>query len=219
MVAQGFFPIEVAVSLLQSGIRRFKMGRSVEDAFEQIDIEQAKASIEQQNQQGQSDPDAEAKAQGLQIKTEEVKQKLQLEVQKFQLKQQEQQADVALEQQKFQLEQQKVAAELQLEREKAGLQLQLEDKKITVNQDKNKSDLDFRRDSELGLPKENLMAEIEDKLTQAIQAIIQTSSQQNEVLAQAVGKMTEAVEELSKPKKLIKDKSGRPIGSQTVDNL
>ena len=148
-----------------------------------------------------------------------MKQKLQLEVQKLQLKQQEQQADIELEQQKFQLEQQKVSAELKLEREKAGLQLQLEDKKITVNQDKNKSDLDFRRDSELGLPKENLMEEIEGKLAQAIQIIAQSSAQQNQAMTAAIQQMAEAVDQLNRPKKIIRDKSGRPIGSQSVDAI
>ena len=91
MVVQGFFPIEVAVSLLQSGIRRFKMGRSVEDAFENIDVEGAKRAIAQQ--QGQQDPQMEQKAREMQAK-------ILTEAQKTQAKAQTDQAKINLERQK-----------------------------------------------------------------------------------------------------------------------
>ena len=83
---------------------------------------------------------------------------------------------------------------------------------------KNKSDLDFRRETELGVPREEFMAEIEGKLAQVVQAIAQVSQQQHDSLSQAIEKMTEAVGELSKPKVLVK-KNGRIVGSKTVDKL
>ena len=218
MVAQGFFPIEVAVSLLQSGIRRFKMGRSVEDAFEQIDIEQAKASLQQQQQQGQSDPDAEAKAQELQIKTEEIKQKLQLEAQKLQLKQQEQQADIQMEQQKLQSNMQIEQQKLQLEREKAGAELTLkrdvEGQKIEASQ-KPTTTVQFDTKGEM----DETFGQVIQAMNQITQSNSETMQQVAALMAQATQQIAVAVQELAKPKKLIKDKNGRPIGSESVDEL
>jgi len=39
------------------------------------------------------------------------------------------------------------------------------------------------------------------------------------LMAGATQQIASAVEELAKPKELIRDKNGRPIGSKTVDEL
>jgi hypothetical protein len=218
MVVQGFVPLEVAVSLLKGGIRRFKMGRSVEDAFENIDVEAAKQQIQQQQQQGQQDPEAEAKAQELQLKTQEVQQKLQLEAQKLQLSQADMQGKQQIEAAKLQLEREKATAELALDREKAGADIQVETQKMQLQKTDKESELNFKRELELGIPKEEFMAEIEGKLAQVLQVITQVSGQQHQALAEAVNKMAEAVEELNKPKQIIR-KNGQVVGAKVVDQL
>ncbi len=219
LVAQGFFPMNVAVSLLQSGIRRFKMGRSVEDAFASIDVEAAQAQIDQANQQPQSDPEAEIKQAELQLKTQEIQAKLQSEAQMLALKQEEQQSDISIDQQKLQLEIEKANAMLQLEQAKAGLEREKAIADLSLTKEKNTSDLKFKEDSVSGVMKEDFMAEIEDKLTQVVTALAQVSQNQSEAIVQAVNQMSEAVEQLSKPKKIVKDKSGRPIGVKTVEDV
>jgi len=231
MVAQGFMPLELAVALLQSGIRRFKMGRSVEEVFENIDIEQAKQQLaaRQQQEQQQGNPEAEAKAQELQMKTQEVQATLQLKAQELTLKQQDQQSDNQIETAKLELEREKAAAEIQLEREKVGLDREKATADVQMTAQKNQADQEFRKEKEIveaqqefmgnfkTQMEEAIMADVEGKLGQLIQAMAQNSSQQNDAIAQAVTQMAEAVEKLNQPKKIIKDKQGRPIGVETVD--
>jgi hypothetical protein len=222
MVAQGFIPLKVAMSLLQGGIRRFKLGRPVEEAFDEIDIEAAQKQQQEQQQQ-QGDPDAQAKAQELQLKTQEMEAQLRLAAQKLQLDAKGQEGKAQVDAAKLQLEREKATAQIQLEREKASATLNLErDKAVSgaeSTERKNSSDLELRRELELGIPKEDFMAEIESKLTQVLQVFAQASTQQHSQLAEAIGKMSEAVEELAKPKKLIRDKSGKAIGAKTVDKI
>lgn len=214
MVVQGFMPIEVAVSLLQSGIRRFKMGRSVEEAFQNIDIEQAKAQIQQQQQQG--NPEAEAKQQELALKTKEMEQKLQFEAQKLLLKQKENEQKLAFEQQKIALDQQKMNADILLDRQKAG------------------ADLNIKR--ELGLEKINADKEpktsvqfdtngaLDQTLAKVVQAMVQMNNANSENMAEAVQaiskatqEMSEAVEQLTKPKEIV-FKNNRPVGIKVKEN-
>lgn len=198
LVVQGFFPLEVAVSLLQSGIRRFKMGRSVEDAFEQIDIEGAKAAI-QQNQNG-GDPKDEAK-------TREVEQKLLLEGRKMQGKQQ---MDAA----KLQLERQKAAAQLKLQRDKAAAELNvksdIEGQKIQASaQSGGNGQFDTSGTAD----------ETFEQVITAMAEMVQSNQQMSELMVMATQQMAQGIKEMSKPKMIIKDEGGRPIGIEPVDDI
>lgn len=216
MVANGLFPLEIAVSLLQSGIRRFKMGRSVEDAFEQIDIEKANQVIAQQ-QQGQTDPEAEAKQQEMQLKVKEVEAKLQLEAQKIQLQQGEQQSKAQIEAAKLQLEREKAGAMIQLDREKAGAEINLkrdvENQKIKSSE-KPTTTVQFDTKGELDETFEKVIT----LMAQMMQSNQQSNQQIGQLMVSATEQMAEAVEQLSKPKKIVR-KNGKVVGAEPVEDL
>jgi hypothetical protein len=104
-VAAGYLPIEAAKAMIMSAVRRFKLGREVEDALDMIgeggDVQgdgqgtgveealQMKMQIEQQ--------EAQIKQMGLQLKSQELGQKLRLDEQKMNLDMQGKQADLAIE--------------------------------------------------------------------------------------------------------------------------
>jgi hypothetical protein len=91
-VAQGYLPIEAAKSMLLSAIRRFKMGREVEDALDQI-------GKQEEGAQPKQDPAAMAAQAEAERANQEMQHAQQLAVQK-------QQADQAIQQQKMQFDQQ-----------------------------------------------------------------------------------------------------------------
>jgi hypothetical protein len=140
-------------------------------------------------------------------------------------------SDTQLEQARLQLDQEKAAAEIEIEREKAGLEREKATADVQITVAKNQSDDAFRKKEQIASTleqsefignireqlEEDLMADIENKLGQLIQVMAENSSQQNNAIAQAVQQMAEAVEKLNQPKKIVKDKQGRPIGVETVN--
>lgn len=120
-VQQGFVPVEVAITLLTSAIRRFKLGREVEDAINGI-----KTKMENDGEQGQQEqkPDPELiKMQGeQQLQQQESQARLQIE-------QQESQARLQLEQVKAQsdaqIQQQKLHAEIAMLEKKLNMEMQI----------------------------------------------------------------------------------------------
>jgi hypothetical protein len=95
-VAAGYLPLEAAKSMLMSAVRRFRMGREVEDALDMIgedepgapgggggDAQQAAAQQAQQQEQAAAAQEAQMKMQmeqqGAQLKAQELQQKMQME--------------------------------------------------------------------------------------------------------------------------------------------
>tara|TARA_R110002074_G_scaffold9023_4_gene36405 strand:- start:3309 stop:5660 length:2352 start_codon:yes stop_codon:yes gene_type:complete len=94
-VAAGYLPLDAAKSMLMSAVRRFRMGREVEDALDMIGADDAGGGSDQAQQQAQQQAQSAAQAEQM---------KIQMEQQKAQLEAQEQQQKVQMEQTKIQME-------------------------------------------------------------------------------------------------------------------
>lgn len=123
-VQMGYIPMEAAKAMLMAAVRRFKMGREVEDSLDQIG--------DQPPAQGQ-DTAGQAEAMKAQAEMQAMQQTAQVEQAKaqaeMQVNQARAQADMAIAQMKAQADieiaQQKAAAEIQLAREEMQLRMQL----------------------------------------------------------------------------------------------
>lgn len=135
-VQQGAMPMPVAAEMIKAFARVFKLGRSVEDALEQIPTQQPP----------QADPAAAA------AKAEEVKQQavMQMEQMKLQAQAQQQQAEMQVRaaeaQAAQQAEQQKVMAGLQAEEMKLQAQQQTEAARMAAESQRHAETLAFERE-------------------------------------------------------------------------
>ena len=105
-VEAGYLPIEAAKAMIMTAVRRFKLGREVEDALDMI---------------GENDPAANAEQQEGAGVEQALAMKLQIEQQEAQIKQQEVQQKMQIEQAKMTLESQSKQAELSMEERDLGL--------------------------------------------------------------------------------------------------
>ena len=105
-VEAGYLPIEAAKAMIMTAVRRFKLGREVEDALDMI---------------GENDPAANAEQQEGAGVEQALQMKLQIEQQEAQIKQQEVQQKMQIEQAKMTLESQSKQAELSMEERDLGL--------------------------------------------------------------------------------------------------
>jgi hypothetical protein len=114
-VAAGYLPLEAAKSMLMSAVRRFRMGREVEDALDMIGEDGAAGGGQdaQAMQQGQQQ-EQQAAAQAEQMK-------MQMEQQNSTLKAQEMQQKAEMEQAKMQLDAQIQQASLMIQEQEIGL--------------------------------------------------------------------------------------------------
>lgn len=134
-VQMGYIPMEAAKAMLLSAVRRFKMGREVEDALDQIGQQQPG------QQGGQSDPAAQAEAMKAQAEMQSMQQQAQVEQAKaqaeMQVNQSRAQADMQIAMMKAQADieimRQKAAAEIQLAREEMAVRMELEREKAHLN--------------------------------------------------------------------------------------
>lgn len=115
-VQSGVVTMEAAKKLMMSFIRRFRLGRDVEEAFDE---------------QGQAGPTPEQQKMQAEQKAEEAK--LQLEQQKMQMEGQKSQASMQSEQMKTQLDQQKAQLDAQLRKQQLEAEAQLKRYEIDVN--------------------------------------------------------------------------------------
>jgi hypothetical protein len=119
-VAAGYLPLEAAKSLLMSAVRRFRMGREVEDALDLIGEDEndsgAAGDGQQQAQQAQQAQQMEqqAAAQADQMK-------MQMEQQNSAIKAQEAQTKAQIEQDKMQLDAKVQQASLMIQEQEIGL--------------------------------------------------------------------------------------------------
>jgi len=182
LVQQGQMDTQVATEALKWFMRKFRMGRDLEDFVN---------AMQQQPPQPQSDPEAEAKAQKLQVETQLTQQKAQAE---FQLKAAE-----------LEMKKQEQAAKLQLEREKMEFELEKERMKLEL---------------ELQIMREKAMAEEQRKNWESQakvasmkegggSASIKIDAGEND--RKALMKMIESV---TRPKKIVRDEQGNIVGVQ-----
>ena len=122
-VEAGMMPAPIAVKLLTSFARNFKLGREAETTMDEW-----VKYLEEQAKQPPQPPPPDPKVEAEKAKAEATIQKTQLDAQRDQAKHgmemEKMQGEAALNQQKGQLEQQKLSAQVQAEQVKAGLQQQ-----------------------------------------------------------------------------------------------
>lgn len=119
-VEAGMMPPTIAVKLLSSFARNFKLGREAETALDEWQKE-----LEQKAQQPPAPPPPDPKVEAEKAKAAAAIEKTQLDAQRDQQKHgmemEKMQGEAALAQQKHQLEQEKIGAQVQVEQVKAGL--------------------------------------------------------------------------------------------------
>jgi len=112
-VAEGYFPADAAKSILLAGVRRFKLGRDVEDAVEQIGGDE-----DEGQPQGPQQPEGPSPEQ---LQAQADQQAQQAEMAKFQAEMQGKQAEL---QAKQQAEGQKLQADMQQHQAETSLKMQ-----------------------------------------------------------------------------------------------
>tara|TARA_R100001082_G_scaffold44580_3_gene23778 strand:- start:3767 stop:5782 length:2016 start_codon:yes stop_codon:yes gene_type:complete len=122
-VQAGILPMDSAKAIIMAALRKFKMGRMVEEALDQGEMQQ-----QQQPQQQQQDPAEQAKAMEVQAKQQNEQMRLQLEAQRIEIEKMKLQMNMQLEQQKLQQEQdletQEMETRLRIQREKSETDLE-----------------------------------------------------------------------------------------------
>lgn len=113
-VAAGYLPLEAAKAMLMSAVRRFRMGREVEDALDMIGENEDGAAGDGQEIQAQQQQEQAAAAQADQMK-------MQMEQQNSAIKAQEAQQKAQSEQDKMQLDAKVQQASLMIQEQEIGL--------------------------------------------------------------------------------------------------
>lgn len=187
-VQSGAVSMEAAKAILISSIRKFRLGPEVEDAIEQSDIEQR-----QNPQQPQPDPEADARREEMQLKRDELQMKHQVAL-----------AELALKERQVSQQPTENQAQPQQPVPASPPQIHL-----------NAQDLFAPANEALNGAAQNMSAIVAAQTEQSAQniqilgALMQTISQQTAV-------MTELVATLNAPKRLVRDKQGRPAGVETI---
>ena len=123
-VAAGYLPLDAAKAMLMSAVRRFRMGREVEDALDMIgedgDDSGAADDGQQQAQQAQQ-MEQQAAAQAEQMKMQAEQAKIQMEQQNSAFKAQDTQQKTRMEQDKMQIDAKVQQASLMIQEQEIGL--------------------------------------------------------------------------------------------------
>ena len=185
------------------GIRGFKIGRTVEASFEQY-LNQAK----QQPAQQQPNPE--------QIKAQAEVQAKQAEIQ---LEQAKLQAETQLENMKFQHESQIESQKLQFEQWKTQMdndtkmaiaQLGMKQHVMSINAQKSQEGLVELTEMGDEVPNSALSALV-DAVNQNMAQMIQVQNQSNQAVLERQHAM---IEQMNKPKQVVRDQNGKIIGVQ-----
>ena len=123
-VAAGYLPLEAAKVMMMAAIRRFKMGREVEDALDMIgedDSGSAGGGQEAQAQQQAQQQEQAAAAQAEQMKMQAEQAKMQMEQSKLQMDTEAKQADLMVEEKKLQMDTEAKQADLMIAEKELAL--------------------------------------------------------------------------------------------------
>ena len=191
-VAAGYLPLEAAKAMLMSAVRRFKMGREVEDALDMIGEDQqgsgggdASAQQAQQAEQQAAQQEQAAAAQEAQmkmqmdqqnaaLKAQEVQQKAQLEQAKMQLESSSKQADMMMAEKEIALKEREMSLkeyEAQKPEPDPGMKIQADMQMARDRMEFDASEADKQRQVDLA---KTIMAEFsgpEGSLTDPEQAL------------------------------------------------
>ena len=202
--------------LMLFGVRGFKVGRTLEGSFEKYI-----ADAQQQQEQAKANPQPPPPNPEM-IRAQNEVQSMQL---KAQTDQQAQQAEMQMEQARMQLEQAKLQLQQQIESTKAQNEQQLEAQRLQFEQ--WKAQLDAETKIVIAeLQGQNTLKQHELSLassgqTEKIEETEEKSETQNDLinminenLSQLIGNHQAVLEQMNRPKQVVRDENGRIIGVQ-----
>lgn len=217
LVQQGALPMEVAVEIFSSFSRMFNLGKTVEDALDEL----VKMAKEKASQPPPEDPakaqaaaDAEAKKQELQLRQQGAATKAKLDELELQIKQTDGQAKAALEAEKLALEKQKVAVEgqrLALETHRYNTELARTERDAQWRQSNIEADRQAHTDAAFvaaGVPPGYSF----DEDRQQMKILLEKLSD-NSALAQAIETLAAAA---TAPKRVVRGPDGVAVGVETI---
>ena len=189
------------------GVRGFKIGRTVEASFEQY-LEMAKQQASQpQPSEEQQKAQAEMQIKQAEMQAEQQKAQAQLQIEQLKL-----QSDQQLEAQKIQLEQWKAQMEADTKMAIAQLQTQTEIKKQAIQINANREQEGILELNEIGEQQPN------SALSGLIEAVNLNMAQmfeaQNRQNAMALERQAAMIEQMQRPKQVIRDINGKIMGVQ-----
>lgn len=220
-VQEGALPMEAAKAMLLAIVSKFKMGRVLEDALDDIEnqpqqpekpdpemlkmqAEQQKAQGEMQLKQAQMQADAEAQQMKVQSDAQAMQMKLEAENQAMQMKlaadervaQAKLASDAAIKQQELEFEKEKFYAELALKRElgHTGIEADKENKARQVEASSK--------------PTTTLQLDTEGAMDEAVEKITEIAEANSKGIAEALTMMAQALEKMNMPKRMIRDANG-----------
>jgi hypothetical protein len=135
-VQAGYLPIEAAKSMILAAVRRFKLGREVEDALDMIgetdpeQVQESSGGVQEALQMK-----LQIEQQETHIKAQEVQQKTQIEEARMQMETSGKQADLAIQEKEIALREREIAIkefEVQVAREKMAFSAREADKQRQV---------------------------------------------------------------------------------------
>lgn len=132
-VAEGYFPADAAKAILLAGVRRFKLGRDVEDAVERIGGEEGQP----QTQQGPSEAEVKANAEQQTAQAE-----LQIRMQEMQAEAQKAQTDAQIKQAEMQAKSEEAMAKLHADMQKHQENIRMEVEKFAAQLEEQKREHD-----------------------------------------------------------------------------
>lgn len=217
LVQQGALPMEVAVEIFSSFSRMFNLGKTVEDALDEL----VKMAKEKASQPPPEDPakaqaaaDAEAKKQELQLRQQGAATKAKLDELELQIKQTDGKAKAALEAEKLALEKQKVAVEgqrLALETHRYNTELARTERDAQWSQSNIEADRQAHTDAAFvaaGVPPGYSF----DEDRQQMKILLEKLSD-NSALAQAIETLAAAA---TAPKRVVRGPDGVAVGVETI---
>jgi hypothetical protein len=216
-VAAGYLPLDAAKSLLMTSVRRFKMGREVEDALDMIGVENG-----EQDGEGNQQPDQEA------VQMQEQFQQLQQEHMQMQQENEALKSDKSDASQKIQMDQSKMQMDYekaQMEGQVKQAELALKEREIALKEyEAQKPEPDRSIDLIMARERMQFEAAEADKQRQVelAKAIIAKSDDEKPVdeggaMDQAAMMMRQVTAALTAPKMIVRDEMGNIIGSETSD--
>jgi hypothetical protein len=210
-VAAGYLPLDAAKSLLMTSVRRFKMGREVEDALDMIGVDEEG----EEGQENQPDPQMEQMHQEMQ----QAMQELQGQAQQLAQENEQLKADKAAEMQRMEMDGMKAAKAAEQKDREIGLK--------EYEAQKPQPDETIKLQAELQMARERMQFEAAeaDKQRQvdiALSLISRGNGEggnpvdEGEAMNQAAMMMQQITAALTAPKVVIRDEMGNIVGSETV---
>lgn len=186
--------------MLLFGVRGFKVGRELEGVFEQY-LAQSLQKSQQPVQPPQDQGAAQAQAQ---MQIEQMKSQMEMQIEQARM-----QADQAKSQAELQLEQGKMQHEAQIEQAKAQYQAEIERERMAVDADLKWRIAQLEAETQVVVAQINTAAKESVKTTET-----ESNANVESALATALNGFQAALENLSKPKTVIRGADGKIMGVQ-----